>query len=85
MRIDPNVYRMTLDKMSRHMENYKPKDRPRLVSKIASATGVPAVAVCLYLITFLYPRDKKLKVKFKSIVSFYNYTEIVPFEKKKKS
>jgi hypothetical protein len=67
------------------MEGRAPKDRTRLVSHISSMSGIPVIVVCLYLITFLYPRDKDLKKRYEEIRSFYGYKEVVRFDKKRKS
>jgi len=81
MKIDPNLYKNTLDKLRHHMVDKPEGKRASLISFISFISGVPVVAVCLYLITYLYPDDEILKSRLKSIIEFYRYTEVAPFEK----
>lgn len=81
MKINSNAYKTTLDRLRSHMENIPPKNRKRLISHISFMSGAPVVVVCLYLITFIYIDDEELKDRYKTIVKFYNYKEVTPFEK----
>jgi hypothetical protein len=84
MFIDCNKYKLTLDKVDSHMVGVLDSEIASHPNNISYMTGVPVVAVCLYLITFIHPRGSKhyeyLNSRYESIIDFYGYTTVLPFE-----
>lgn len=84
MFIDCNKYKLTLDKIDSHMVGVLDSEIASHPNNISHMTGVPVIAVCLYLITFIHPKGSKhyeyLNSRYESIIDFYGYTTILPFE-----
>lgn len=77
MTLDCRIYQQSLRKVEYLMTG---SDTKSIISRVSGSTHIPAAAVCLYLITFKFPDDQSLKDNLKSLVSFYSYTNLIPFD-----
>ena len=79
MTLDCTLYQRTLKNADSFMLNLKePIDQ---ATRICSITGCPIACVYLYMLTFHYPGDIKLRQGYDRVIEFYGYDEVIPFEK----
>lgn len=79
MKMDCSRYASTLEKLKHHLENKS--DIPRAVSMLASISMCPMMA-CILKGFELFGKTEELVAQYKSIQSFYGYSEIVGLDGK---
>ncbi len=80
MKVDCNPYKNSLDKLLHMMKDKQ--DPSREIGFVSSASHIPAIVVCVYMLTYVYPNHPDLKESYESIKKFYRYTEVVHFDTK---
>jgi hypothetical protein len=76
MKIDCSKYATTLNRLKHFVE--KDKDITNSISKLSSASFCPVIA-CTILAIEIHGKTDILIRQYKSIISFYGYTEVLDF------
>ena len=82
MRIDLRVFQNALYKMSHSLVTTEAKKSSK-ASEMSAITHIPALAVCEYMLLFIYPNDTSLIEMRKTLIDFYGYDEIITFDGEK--
>jgi hypothetical protein len=80
MKINVKKYKKTLDRFKHRMSQIEEGKRDKSVANMSFITHTPVLAVCEYMLTYLFPNDPELLRCRERLIKFYKYSEIVPFE-----